>query len=141
MKISVFVDRVKLFTDGGCRGNPGPGAISILIMDANNTELCTHSECVGQTTNNRAEYRALIKGLDLCAKYTRRHVTCYSDSQLLINQITGVWRLKDDELRSLFYKVKDLERVFDEVVYQYVSRTNQYLKKVDRLLNNAFERR
>ena len=136
-----FVDRVKLFTDGGCRGNPGPGAIGVLILDADNNEMYTHSACFGQTTNNRAEYRALIKGLDACARFTRRRVTCYTDSQLVVNQMTGVWRLKDDELRSLFHQAKDLERPFDEVIYQYIERTNQYIKKVDKFLNEAFEGR
>jgi len=136
-----FVDRVRLFTDGGCRGNPGPGAIGVLILDADGDELYTYDGCIGQTTNNRAEYHALIKGLDACAKFTRRHVACYMDSQLVINQMTGVWRLKDDELRTLFHRAKDLERPFDEVIYQYVERTNQYIKKVDKLLNEAFEGR
>lgn len=136
-----FIDRVKLYVDGGCRGNPGPGALGIVILDENNNELSSHAECIGQTTNNRAEYKALIKGLDLCARYTRRRVTCFSDSQLVINQMTGIWRLKNEELRSLFHRVKDLERAFDAVVYQHVNRTNQYIRKCDSFLKNALEGR
>ena len=56
---------VKLFTDGGSRGNPGPGAIGLLILDEQNKEIDSYKECIGHTTNNRAEYQALIKGLDL----------------------------------------------------------------------------
>jgi len=67
---------VNLFTDGGCRGNPGPGAIGITIFDPENNLLYEHSECIGNTTNNRAEYTALLKGLDLCAKFTRKKVCC-----------------------------------------------------------------
>lgn len=136
-----FIDEVKLFTDGGCRGNPGPGAIGVLILDGDNNELFTFAECIGNATNNRAEYRALIKGLDLCAKYTRRRVVCHSDSELLINQMNGVYRLNNDELRALWHKVKDVERAFEEVVYQHFRRTNQFIKKADRLLNGAFEGR
>jgi len=136
-----FIDRVKLFTDGGCRGNPGPGAIGMIILDVDNTELHTHAECIGNTTNNRAEYHALIKGLRLCAKYTRGRVTCYLDSELVVRQMNGVYRLKNEELLALFQKVKDLERVFTEVIYQHVNRTNQFIKKADRLLNEAFEGR
>ena len=133
-----FIDAVKLFTDGGCRGNPGPGAIGIIILDGDNTELHSHAECIGSTTNNRAEYHALIKGLRLCAKHTRGRVTCYLDSELVVRQMNGVYRLKNEELLGLFQKVKDLERVFSEVIYQHVNRTNQFIKKADRLLNEAF---
>ena len=101
-----FIDEVKLFTDGGCRGNPGPGAIGVIILDGDNTELHAHAECIGNTTNNRAEYHALIKGLRLCAKHTRGRVTCYLDSELVVRQMNGVYRLKKEELLALFQKVK-----------------------------------
>ena len=136
-----FIDHVKLFTDGGCRGNPGPGAIAGLVVDNDNRELARYSNCIGNTTNNRAEYRALIKGLEMCAQHTRRRVTCFTDSQLVVNQMNGTWRLKNDDLRQLFQQVKDCERVFDEVIYTHVSRTNPFIKKVDRTLNEAFEGR
>jgi ribonuclease HI len=132
---------VNLFTDGGCRGNPGSGAIGIVIFDSENNLLYEHSECIGNTTNNRAEYMALIKGLDLCAKFTRRKVCCYCDSELVVNQMSGVWKLKNDELRGLFHKVRTNVQVFAEVTFQHVNRTNQNIKKADRLLNNAFEGR
>ena len=136
-----FIEEVKLFSDGGCRGNPGPGAIGLIILDDANQELYKHAECIGHTTNNRAEYQALIKGLDFCAKYTRRRVCCFMDSQLVVNHMNGTWRLKNDDLRSLFHEVKKHEQVFGEVVYQYLERTNPYMKKVDRLVNEAFEGR
>jgi ribonuclease HI len=134
-----LIDEVQLYTDGGCRGNPGPGAIGMIIMDAEQHELLACAECIGPATNNRAEYRALIKGLDLCAAYTRRRVVCYSDSELLVNQMTGAYRLKSEELRALWQKAKELELVFQEVVYRHVRRTNQFITKADRLLNEAFD--
>lgn len=136
-----FIDTVNLYIDGGCRGNPGPGAIGIVIKSPDNRLLYEHSEVIGQTTNNRAEYKALVKGLDLCARYTRRKVCCFSDSQVVINQMNGIWRLKNDDLRSLFHEVKDNERPFREVVYQRVARTNPGIKRADALLNNAHEGR
>ena len=142
MKIqNSFVDHVKCYTDGGCRGTPGPGASGVLICDASNNELDTYSECIGHTTNNRAEYIAVIKGLNRCAKFTRRRVTIFCDSQLIINHMNGVWRLKDETLRNLFLELKRLEQVFDEVIYTQVNRENPFLKKADRLLNEAFEGR
>jgi ribonuclease HI len=134
-----LIDEVQLYTDGGCRGNPGPGAIGMVIMDAEQRELLASAESIGPATNNRAEYRALIKGLDLCAAYTRRRVVCYSDSELLVNQMTGAYRLKNEELRALWQKAKELELVFQEVVYRHVRRTNQFITKADRLLNEAFD--
>ena len=139
--MAVFIAEVKLYTDGGCLGNPGPGAIGVLIRNSDGNELHSHKECIGSTTSNRAEYRALIKGLDLCAKFTRGRVICHSDSQLIVNQMNEVWRLKDDKLRTLWHEVKDLERPFREVVYQKVRKTNQVIKKVDQLVNQAFEGR
>ncbi|HJX69796.1 MAG TPA: ribonuclease HI family protein [Dehalococcoidia bacterium] len=132
---------VKVFTDGGSRGNPGPGAIGLLILDEQNNEIDNFKECIGHTTNNRAEYQALIKGLDLAARHTRDTVYCYLDSELVVKQMTGAWRLKDDELRVLYHKAKDKERPFREVVYTHVRRTNPTMRKVDRLVNEAFEGR
>ena len=128
----MFIDEVRLFTDGGCRGNPGPGAIGIVIYDSLHIELFQHAVCIGSTTNNRAEYAALIKGLNLCAKFTRRKVVCYLDSQLVVNHMNGIWRLKNDQLRDLFLEVKK---------HTHVLRTNPFIKKADRLLNEAFEGR
>src|SRR5689334_20433947 len=96
---------INLFTDGGCRGNPGPGAIGIVIFDSARNLLYAHSECIGHTTNTRAEYLPLIKGLDLCAKFTRKKVCCDCDSELVVNQMNAAWRLKNDALRELSHKV------------------------------------
>lgn len=136
-----FIDHIKVFIDGGCRGNPGPGAIAALLLDDDGNQLRMEAECIGTTTNNRAEYRALIKGLDLSAKYTRGRVTVYSDSELVVNHMNGHWRLKDDTLRELWKRVKQCEQVFKKVVYTHVKRTNPFIKKVDRALNEALEGR
>ena len=136
-----FVDSVRLFVDGGCRGNPGPGAIGIVIRDGANCLLYEHSDVIGSATNNRAEYQALIKGLDLCARFTRRRVTCFCDSTLVVNHMNRVWRLKNDHLRAMFHQVKDRERPFDTVVYQHVGRLNGDIKRAHKLLNDAFEGR
>lgn len=136
-----YIDKVKLYTDGGCRGNPGPGAIAYRILDENDNELECGSECIGHTTNNRAEYHALIKGLDCSAKHTRGAVNCYLDSELVIKQVTGPYRLKNDELRALYYKVKEKESPFDRVTYQHLKRTNPFIKQVDALVDQALEGR
>jgi ribonuclease HI len=133
-----YFEHICLFTDGGCKGNPGPGSIGIVICDDNNNLLYEFSECIGHCTNNQAEYRALIKGLDLCARYTRKKVTAYTDSEIVVKQMNGVYRLKNDGLRSQFQEVKDRERVFENVVYQHVNKSsNQRIKRADDLLNQA----
>lgn len=137
-----YIDRVKVFVDGGCRGNPGPGAAGAVVLSDDDTELDRDSQIVdGHTTNNRAEYRAVLLGLNLSAKHTRRRVTVYSDSELVVKQMNGAYRLKNDELRELFIEVKRVEQVFDEVVYTQVSRGNPYISKADRLVNEIFEGR
>jgi ribonuclease HI len=133
-----YFEHINLFTDGGCKGNPGPGSIGVVICDGNNNLLYEYSECIGHCTNNQAEYRALIKGLDLCALYTRKRITVFSDSELMIKHMNGLYRLKNIELRSLFQEVKDRERVFENLVYQHVKRdANQRIKRADELLNQA----
>jgi len=132
---------VKVFTDGGSRGNPGPGAIGVIILDEQNNEIEKFKECIGHTTNNRAEYCALIKGLDLAAKHTRDTVSCHLDSELVVKQMEGAWRLKNNELRNLFSEVKDKERPFKKVIYTHVRRTNPSIQKADKLLNEALDGR
>lgn len=132
-------NEIRLFTDGGSRGNPGPGAIGILLLDEQGKEIENFKECIGHTTNNRAEYKALIKGLDLAAKHTRNMVHCYLDSELVVKQMTGLWRLKDDELRMLYHKAKDSERPFKQVTYTHVRRTDAYIKIADKLVNEALD--
>ena len=133
-----YIQHINLFTDGGCKGNPGPGSIGIVVCDGNNNLLYEYSECIGHCTNNQAEYRALIKGLDLCDLYTRKRITAFSDSELMIKHMNGVYRLKNIELRSLFQEVKDRERIFESLVYQHVKRdANQRIKRADELLNQA----
>ncbi len=133
-----YFDKINLYPDGGSKGNPGPGSIGVVICDGNNNLLYEFSECIGHCTNNQAEYRALIKGLDLCALYTRKRITVYSDSELIVKHMNGAYRLKNSVLRSLFQEVKDRERVFEIIVYQHVKRTsNQRIKRADELLNQA----
>ena len=136
-----FIAVVKLFVDGGSRGNPGPGAIGVLILNEDNQELDRYRKCIGHSTNNEAEYRALIEGLRRCAKYTRKRVEVFTDSQLVYKQMTGSWRVKKDHLLELVLQAKDHEKLFEEVVYTHVRRENPYMRKVDRLLKEALEGR
>lgn len=88
-------------------------------------------------TNNQAEYRALIKALDLAAKYCRNEVYCFLDSELVIRQMNGLYRLRDDKLRELYHKVKDVERPFKRVLYTHIPDTGLHIKKAHKLAHRA----
>jgi len=135
--MSVKTTVVKLYTDGACSCNPGPGAIGIVVLDENDQELWSSGEPIGDTTNNRAEYHALIKGLETVCGICRRKVICYSDSQLMIKQLNGQYRIRNPELRELCIKAKSLTQLFNEVVFQHTPRQNQYITKADGLASRA----
>jgi len=126
-----------VYTDGACSGNPGPGAIGIVILDENNQELTIYKECIGETTNNRAEYKAIIKGLDLAVGICRKKVICFSDSELLVKQLNKTWRIKNKELLNLNIEANNRVKLFEEVIFQHISRHNRYIAKADRLTKDA----
>ncbi len=136
-KTSNIVTSLKIYSDGACKGNPGTGAIGVLILDQSNNPLEEYKECIGHCTNNQAEYKALIKGLDLAAKHSRNKVYCYTDSELAVKQINGTYRLKNDVLRGLYHEVKDKERPFKSVAYSYMSDNDQRIKKAHKLAHDA----
>ncbi len=124
-------------TDGACSGNPGPGAIGIVILDENNQEVATYKECIGETTSNRAEYHALIRGLELAAGICRKKVVCFSDSELMTKQLNKTWRIKNRELLVVNLEVNTRLKLFEEVIFQHTKRNNQYIIKADKLTKDA----
>jgi len=135
--ISKVHQKIIVHADGGARKNPGPAAIGIMIFDEHYNELNHYKECIGDTTNNVAEYKALIKSLELSTKHTRGEVYIFMDSELVINQMNGFYRIKKDHLLPLFQEVKNAERPFKKVVYNSVPRNNRYQEKADKLVNEA----
>ncbi|MHA1410736.1 MAG: ribonuclease HI family protein [Candidatus Odinarchaeia archaeon] len=113
----------------------GKCAIGVIICDQENKEVRRHCEFIGQGTNNEAEYKALIKGLKIAAGITRGKVFCFSDSQLMINHLNKVYRLKADNLRTLFIEITNLEKQFEEVRYTHVGRDHPMIREVDKLVN------
>lgn len=134
-----MLSKINVHADGGSRGNPGAAAIGIIIFDDNKKELETYKECIGNATNNVAEYRALLKALQLAAKHTRKEVHIFMDSELIINQMNGIYKIKSAEMLELFQEVKDHERTFSKVVYNHVRRENKFQMMADRLVNEALE--
>lgn len=134
-------DILIIYTDGASRKNPGHSAISfIFLKDGSSKPFTKHSEYIGIKTNNEAEYIAIIKALEEARSYTRWKIKVYSDSQLVINQINGNWRIKKEYLAELFKDVKEASMFFDQVEFFHVSRENQFIKICDKLCNDELDK-
>jgi len=129
--------KAKLFTDGGARGNPGPAAYGYVIEADDGTVLAAHGEKIGVATNNVAEYRALIAGLAKAVELAVPEVEVVSDSELLVKQMTGIYRVKNDALRELSVEASRLAREIGKVTYTAVRREHNEL--ADRLVNEALD--
>lgn len=127
-------------SDGGSRGNPGIAAIGVIVRKDNEI-LTAYSEKIGETTNNIAEYKALIKAMELASTYTKEEVTCILDSELVVKQLLGEYSVKSPKLRPLFLKVQKLQENFNKVSYIHKSREDKFQKVVDRLLNDEMDSR
>lgn len=134
-----MIEKIFINADGGSRKNPGPAAIGIIIYDENKNFLDSYKEHIGEATNNTAEYKALIKALELAAKHTRGEVQVFMDSELVIKQMNSFYRIKKGHLFELYQQVKNNERTFKKVTYNYVTRNNKYQVKADQLVNEALD--
>jgi ribonuclease HI len=115
-------EAVRLWVDGGSRGNPGPAATGYRIEDAGGTVLAEAGETIGVATNNVAEYRALIAGLRAAAELGARDVEVRADSQLLMRQMTGAYRVKHPALRELWIEARRLATAFERVRFVEIPR-------------------
>jgi ribonuclease HI len=127
-------------SDGGARGNPGPAAIGLIIREEDKI-LKEYKEFIGETTNNVAEYKALIKTLELALEFRNKEIICYLDSELVVKQVKGEYRVKDEKMIFLFSKVKELEKRFHNINYKHVSRWNKYQQIADKLLNEELDKK
>jgi len=134
-----LINVVKIYTDGACSPNPGLGAIGILILDENNQELATRKEYIGDTTSNKAEYHALIQGLELAVGFCTWKAICFSDSSLMIKQLNRSWRIRNKRLLKLNKEVRATAGLFEEVEYRFISRDNPHIKRADRLAKEALK--
>src|SRR3989344_4525897 len=127
-------------SDGGARGNPGPGAIGIIIREEGKI-LVKYSSFIGESvTNNIAEYEALIKALELASGHTKDEVTCFLDSEIVVKQLLGEYRVKNNNLIPLFIKVQKLQEKFKKIRYVHVSRFDKFQMIVDEMLNEELDR-
>ena len=128
---------MKLFTDGGARGNPGPAAAAFVLEDADGAVLDSRGDAIGIQTNNVAEYTALVNGLRRAAELGLTDVEVVSDSELMVRQMRGEYKIKNAALRELSIEATRLARVVGEVRYTAVRREHNEL--ADRLVNDALD--
>jgi ribonuclease H / adenosylcobalamin/alpha-ribazole phosphatase len=129
--------KARLFTDGGARGNPGPAAYAYVLEAKDGTVLAAHGEAIGVATNNVAEYRALIEGLRKAIELGVAEVEVVSDSELVVKQMRGEYRVKNETLQELSFEAAGLARRLDGVAYRAVRRELNAL--ADQLVNEALD--
>ena len=129
--------KATLWTDGGARGNPGPAAYGYVLEAEDGTVLAAHGEAIGTATNNVAEYRALIAGLEKAAEVSVDELEVVSDSEILVKQMRREYKVKNETLRGLFEQASNLADGLRSVRYTAVRREHNEL--ADRLVNEALD--
>ena len=129
--------KAKLFTDGGSRGNPGPAAYGFVLEAEDGTVLDARGEAIGIATNNVAEYSALVAGLERAVEAGVGELEVVSDSELLVKQMRGEYRVKNKALQDLFLDASRVARKIDRVTYTAVRREHNEL--ADSLVNEALD--
>lgn len=125
-------------TDGGARGNPGPAAAGVVIKNEQNEILTSYGEYLGKQTNNFAEYSAIISGLKKARELGADEVECLLDSQLIVEQLNGRWKVKEPTLQKLFLQAWNETRKFKKVKIRHIFRHNN--KKADAEVNKILDR-
>jgi len=130
-------DRLVVHVDGGARGNPGPAAIAAVVSTPKGEVLEEHGERIGETTNNVAEYRALLLGLERVRARGAREVELVGDSELVVRQVGGEYKVKDEALKALHARVIKALADFDSWSIRHVPREDN--AEADRLVNVALD--
>ena len=124
-----------IFTDGAAEPNPGPAAIGAIVKNEQGRLLARISRCIGTTTNNQAEYRAIIAALEEAIKLGATNVELNSDSELVVRQVNGIYRVKKAELKPLYQQVKRLQGLLEGFTITHIPRWRN--KEADKLTKAA----
>ena len=130
-------DEVVVWTDGGARGNPGPAGYGVVVTTPSGQVLAEVAEGIGRATNNVAEYRGAIAGLERARALGARRVRVRADSLLVVNQQKGLWRVRNEALRTLSSEARRLAGQFERVVWEHVPRERD--RHADALANRAMD--
>lgn len=132
-----------VYTDGGSRGNPGPAALGVIVCNGRNEKIKSYGEFLGEKTNNEAEYEAVIFGLKKLKQLfggeaiKKVRVLVRSDSELLVSQLSGKYKIEADHIADFFIKIWNLKIDFADVQFEHVPREQN--KEADRLVNEALD--
>jgi len=124
-------------TDGGARGNPGPAAIGVVLEDEHGKVVKEFGRYIGETTNNQAEYQALLAALEAAQELGASEVRCYLDSLLVVKQLQQEYKVKDKGLAPLFIKAWNVSQSFSKISYHHVPREQN--ERADALVNQALD--
>ncbi len=127
-----------IYSDGGARGNPGPAGIGVVLFDDKKNIVAKISRYIGETTNNQAEYQALLAGLEKAHEIKATKVKCYLDSELVVKQLNGEYKVKDQFLAQHFLKIWNLKKKFLNITFQHIPREKN--KLADQLVNQAIDK-
>lgn len=130
-------EAIRIHIDGAARGNPGPAAYGVILTDSAGLTLHEEGNRIGQTTNNVAEYRALIRALEIAQTLDARSLQIRSDSELLVRQMNGLYRVKHEQLLPLYLQARELCRHFTTVEILHVPRNQN--RRADHLANLALD--
>jgi ribonuclease HI len=131
------MERLVVNVDGGSRGNPGPAAVAAVVQDAGGRVLEEHGERIGKATNNIAEYRALLLGIERAAAMEAAELELVSDSELVVRQVKGEYKVKDATLRELHAQVAAALRPFSSWSIRHVRREEN--ESADRIVNEVLD--
>ncbi len=128
-------------SDGGARGNPGPGSIGVIVRREGEILTKTSKFLGERVTNNIAEYEALIEALKQAAKFTDDEITCVLDSELVVNQLLGKYKVRNPNILPLFLEVQKLQEKFKKIKYKHVSRWDKFQRLADELVNQELDKK
>lgn len=131
-------DYLKVYFDGGSRGNPGPSAVGAVVYDGKGEKLDELSLYIGEYTNNVSEYVALDKVLSLIKEYNCKRIILYTDSKLLYNQLKKIWKIKDSRILKIYMDINRKLSKYDLVDLRLIPREEN--KEADRLVNLALDK-
>ena len=131
------MSRVTVNVDGGARGNPGPAAIGVVLRNGDGSVLEEVGERIGEATNNVAEYKALLRGIELAAAHEAGELELVGDSELVVRQVEGRYKVKNAGMKELHKEVKRALRGFDSWSIRHVRRAEN--ADADRLVNEALD--
>ncbi len=131
-------NKLVIYTDGGARNNPGPAGIGCLLLDEQGNEVCRISAYIGETTNNQAEYQAVIFALEKAKELKAKELDFFLDSELVVKQLNREYKVKHKDLAPLFLKIHNLSTDFTKIIYRHIPREKNGI--ADSLVNEAIDK-